>query len=476
MNDEKVFTKMGCGRMPEKKRITFLFGAGAEGKGNYGLPKGAEYILDVFRLQEKLKENVLAQNFPNEYFKQCDMGKTYTYRRDTVDLAQIILKELVKKKASEKFDFYEKYQCEIEQLLNKDELKEVEEANENESKEAKLLSGENECEEKQEDNVEETEKEIQNYFKQILKVKSVKKVDITSPFCRDLLNVDNEGYVVIDYQKGLSGVLDSCFHTIINPNKYGVGKFTRIFNFYWSCYFAIIKPILSVLIDLGYVEFKQYFENDECKYEEIIGNIDTFTKLLYDVHYIKTEKKTYYDCIQEHLKKEQYECQGVLTTNYYNFCEQVPAKNYAYLNGQLKYFEYPENLEVADLSKEEKKEGKLFFPFIFGQSHVKPIVHSTQTEAFATMKKVLKKTEILIVLGYGISEDDNHINAFLHEFLNGENKKILCITEKDTEEKMAARLRMDGNIQGKIICNYENFDDAHNEQIIKNMFDRLGEI
>ena len=31
--------------MSEQKKIAFMFGAGAEGKGNYNLPNGAEYVL-----------------------------------------------------------------------------------------------------------------------------------------------------------------------------------------------------------------------------------------------------------------------------------------------------------------------------------------------------------------------------------------------------------------------------------------------
>lgn len=445
------------------KKITFLFGAGAEANGNYELPSGTKYILSIIRLQEELK-HILPEIFTGKYYGLLDVDQPYTYRKDTVDLIKIIKRTLIKHKAKHDAQFFKGYEKEIKEELNKSEYEEL-----------KSLRKESEARKEEVETVRINADEEEE-FRKILLTEGFLYENIKSDFYRELFVADKEGKIVFAYEKVISGILDSYFHTIINPNKYGVGKFARIFNFYWACYFAIVEPILEVLINSHYTEFKQYYENGKCKYKEIIENIDTFTKLLYGVQRVKTEQKTYYACIKEYLDKKEYECQGILTTNYYNFCEQIPVQEYAYLNGQLKYFEYPENLEVADLSKEKKKEGKIFFPFIFGQSHVKPIVHSVQTNSYAKMKEILDATDILVILGYGIGEDDNHINAFLHEFLNRENKKILCITEKDTEEDFVARLRMDGNIQGKIICNYEKFDNTNNENIIKNIFKRLGEI
>ena len=65
------------------------------------------------------------------------------------------------------------------------------------------------------------------------------------------------------------------------------------------------------------------------------------------------------DFLEEY--KTEIQCSGVITTNYYRFCEVVSEKT-SYLNGQLRLFEYPELLEVADFkcqkaNKENKKDG-----------------------------------------------------------------------------------------------------------------------
>ena len=453
--------------MSEQKKIAFMFGAGAEGKGNYNLPNGAEYVLSMLHRQTELKDNVLGAHFQGEYFKEVYPEKPYKYRKDTMEFERTILKRIVEFKAAHEKTFYEKYFREIHAVISdSDALKMLEN---NWGKQNKSI---------EKDESSQIKKEIETEFERILKSQSCKRRDIQLPFCRELFEEDNNGNIVFDYQNGLSGLLDSYFHTIINPTKYGVGKFSRIFNFYWACYFAIVNPLLNVLIASGNKNFEKYCKNGECNYKKIIEHIDLFTKELYNVQQMITENTTYYACIKKYLEKNknQYECTGILTTNYYNFCEQIPSKKFVYLNGQLKYFEYPENLEVVDFSSTTKKEEKIFFPFIFGQSHVKPIVHSTQTEAFAMMKQILNEVEVLVVLGYGISEDDNHINAFLHEFLNEKNKKLLYITDFATEELIAKCLRLEECWREKLVCNCEMFDKANNEKVIENIFKRLEEM
>ncbi|NLY82248.1 MAG: hypothetical protein GX078_05685, partial [Clostridiales bacterium] len=35
------------------------------------------------------------------------------------------------------------------------------------------------------------------------------------------------------------------FATIINPNKFGIKRFSRLINYFWSAYFSILIPILT---------------------------------------------------------------------------------------------------------------------------------------------------------------------------------------------------------------------------------------
>ena len=91
-------------------------------------------------------------------------------------------------------------------------------------------------------------------------------------------------------------------------------------------------------------------------------------------------------------------------------------------------------MEVKDASIENASDftgEKLFFPFIFGQSLIKPIVSDIQIDAFTEFKSLLNKTDILVVLGYNINEDDNHINALLHKYAKSKGI-LIAVGEEET--------------------------------------------
>ena len=164
------------------------------------------------------------------------------------------------------------------------------------------------------------------------------------------------------------------------------------------------------------------------------------------------KKRSYYEAIAEYLDDKDTKLAGVLTTNYFNLAESVlkgRTKNgCAYLNGQLKWMEKPESLEVFDLV-EKKPETDLYFPFIFGQSLTKPIVHEKQITEFCKTRKILEEADCLIILGYGINEDDNHINSMLHEYLM-KGKRVIIITN-DRNAEYSEKLRVSaGKIEKKV--------------------------
>ena len=132
--------------------------------------------------------------------------------------------------------------------------------------------------------------------------------------------------------------MESYFHTIINPNKYGKIKFSKVFNYYWICYFVILKEILKYLRRTPN-NMHEFLESEDLGYNTILCNINKITKLLYSDSIDICKTGSYYDLIAKKFKdmKGYIDCVGVATTNYYRFCEII-TKQPIYLNGQLKYF------------------------------------------------------------------------------------------------------------------------------------------
>ena len=121
-------------------------------------------------------------------------------------------------------------------------------------------------------------------------------------------------------------------------------------------------------------------------------------------------------------------------------------------------------MEVVDLAENSGKNDKLLFPFIFGQSLVKPIVNAIQTEEFHRLNELLNDTDMLVVMGFNINEDDNHINAFLHNYVK--KGKKLIIVSADEHFDAAKRLKCsDSEVR---VCKVTYGD---NGEVVRKMFD-----
>ena len=155
-----------------------------------------------------------------------------------------------------------------------------------------------------------------------------------------------------------AGILDKYFYTINDPVKYGPRKFSKLVNYYWACYFCIVQKIVENFDKKD--DLNKYKNSAEIDYGKIVNNLPDFTKKLYGLNQESSKLKnsqienSYYYLINQKLENQKYVNQGILTTNYFNFVEQIKVKEngkYAYLNGRLDYFEIPQLLEVRNLQK-----------------------------------------------------------------------------------------------------------------------------
>lgn len=436
-------------------KIAFLFGSGAEGNNNYQIKTGYEFLKAT--LYAKPVQKGYLDALATYFGKQKFFDHNYSYSKNNINVTNVLLRRFIISKIIDQKnnDFAEKHHEEIEAVLTEDDYNELSEngVTNNFKKEKN----------------EEKKEALLKEFKEII-TDSTKKYDsISTPLFKDLFVKKNDGGINFDINVGMANILDSYFHTIINPCKYGKIKFSKIVNYYWACFFTILEDLLRYYSDRwGISSFEEYYSADKMHYEKILLNLRDLMRQLYNEVSI-IQDGSYYSIISKNLDREKkhFECVGILTTNYFRFCESVADVKVAYLNGKMCWFEYPESLQVSNII-DESDNNRFYFPFVFGQSLIKPIVHSKQVEEFAKMKDILDIADVLVVLGYGINEDDNHVNSFLREFV--EKKKKMVVLGTESEKSVKDKLRYQGNNIQYITIDYRNESNVH---VIEKLFSQL---
>lgn len=426
--------------------VAFLFGAGAE-RPCFELPTGTEFLeKTLYQDQEKSGDKfrkALKGFFTGKYF---DYYK-YTAHHINTDIYKFMLEKIIRKNCVDS----QKSEEETAALLKKSHGAEV----------------------------------LKEFKKNLEFKKSYD--DIKNQFLKDILKEYKDDMDSLS-DVGSAGLLDSYFYTIINPPKYSKINFSKIFNYYWSCYFAIAESILKSLEKKNILgsEIEEFYKNGNLDYKKIISKIDTFTRTLYSykTKILSSYNDSYYACIKEtYIKKflkendDEFELQGTATTNYFLFQEILldnPEKT-AYLNGKMSLFEFPELLEVRDFSSPKESTASplsskhIFFPFIFGQSYLKPVVDKRQTEEFHKFGKILDGSDILVVLGYNINEDDNHVNSFIHGYLKDKNKRLVVVTDKDDEKTIRKKIRAE-DLLGDIKIAKADYKKETPAKIVESIF------
>ena len=403
-------------------RIAFLFGSGAEGnKENFNIRTGVEYKNSTLLLQKNENSETYFSGALSKFFEsRKDLDKSfykYSAKSSTLTTARDLYKKILKNYLSVKF-------------------------------------GDREA-----DNIM-SNKAVENEFKQLLLNVSLTSKKTKYKNLRKVLNRIDKSKSIIDFvdeifEIGYGGILDSYFYTIIDPKRLGNNKFSIIFNFYWACYFCIAEDIIKYFWNKGIIEISTFILNGKINCSKVLNEFPKFTRLLYQLIKEDENDESYYHFITKHLENnsDSFSCSGIITTNYSNFVEQIPAKYYSYPNGKIYCFEFPELLEVRNFMTEGYSKKELFFPFMFGQSHVKPIVNKLQIEEFSKMQSILNTSDYLIVLGQSFSVDDNHINAFIHSFVK-DGKKLVVVTNKnEAQEKggLKQKLKLGKKDESKLI-------------------------
>ncbi len=422
-------------------KISFLFGAGVECGDNFNMPSGFEYLKrslypkkyhpKMFSALEKFNRN---RNVDSYYPKYCK----YTFDADNA-----ILKSLVVNKSNADYSYFYANRAFVRYVLDDSDLMSVSCVNIKEDKHIGYVDYSSLVKSKPH-NIRELKAFVQDVFTENIKEYDKLPSELKPLFGKKENCSENESDITLDISVSVGSELVRYFHTIINPEKYGTIQFSRIYNYYWSCYFTIVETLIANCRQYD-ERFEKYVSADGINYFEILDNIQNFTALLYDSKYLRifSEKLTYYYFINCKLRENtDIKIGSVITTNYYNY-SSVLKPEVIYLNGKLSQFEILRIFDVVDIVKQEAiPENEYFIPFIFGNTPVKPIVHSKQTEQYHLLFDALKKTDVLVVFGYGVNEDDNHINSFLREYVK-RNKKRLIYVSNNAEDKVADKLKVE---------------------------------
>lgn len=252
------------------------------------------------------------------------------------------------------------------------------------------------------------------------------------------------------------GTMEEKFSTICNPKKAGEWKFWSLINYFWSCYFSIFEP-LAKKTDI----YEQSSVKNKHKYEFMLKNLTSILNEIEHEDFLNKfdSNKNYY----KQLKNFNPSC--VITTNYTPFIETIFTKDKSsYLAGRLSDFEVPNKFLIDKFDNIDKKDFK--FPYMLTQAPIKPIIHPTQILEYSKAIKALEEIKTLVIIGYNINENDDHINAILKDFCTKDekNKIIYCYYNKDkfdaekTKLEVCKRLHIEDDSEQIIII--ENNGDV----------------
>lgn len=256
----------------------------------------------------------------------------------------------------------------------------------------------------------------------------------------EIKNDETKKDEIISEYTSYMGLLDEYFHTLINPRPLGPYKFWNVITCYTRAYLSIIKCFYGD---------KQWTKED---YSNILNDpIKAIKNVKMAAQNMSSKKENYYDV----LKNLNYNFK-VVTTNYTPLCEiktGVKSRNIAYVHGKLGWFEDPYTWSVYDVNDEnfEVPKDSILFPYLFIQSGVKPIVERKQICEYYKMIRFFDKSSKIIITGYRINCDDNHLNGMIRNCIMRNQKVIYLDFDKNSNrEKILNRLHINADIQNFI--------------------------
>lgn len=245
--------------------------------------------------------------------------------------------------------------------------------------------------------------------------KEIKHINSTAPqtYKKDLIE-KNTSYM---------GIIDSDFHTLIHPKILGKHTFWRVIDCYTRAYLCLVKDILNPTIDDKEFYLNALINPDDT-HKGIVKTIRTDTKFQIEGYYRSLSK-----IANSHIR--------IVSTNYTPCCSVITGRNdIIHIHGRMDLFENPYEWKVITAEAAQKNnnlssERKLLFPYMFIQSGTKPIIERTQIQEYSRMVDAFTQTEKIIIVGYNINYDDNHINSIIRSAIEDSKDVTILFFERD---------------------------------------------
>ena len=242
----------------------------------------------------------------------------------------------------------------------------------------------------------------------------------------ELSQKPSEADKVINQYTSYMGLIDESFHTLISPKVLGRDKFWRVVSCYSRAYCLLIGKMLS-----------KHDLNAE-DYYKIISDPEYSLQIMENFAYEKSNINSYYRIIKDCPEI------NIITTNYTDLCENISKRkkeHIAYPHGKFGLFESARELTVFD-AHEKNLPNDLLFPYIFVQSGIKPIVDARQLREYSKVLSFLDDAEMLLIVGYRLNADDNHLNSLIRSFVTSGKTIIYFDFDAVGECRIKDRLRL----------------------------------
>ena len=155
----------------------------------------------------------------------------------------------------------------------------------------------------------------------------------------------------------------------------------------------------------------------------------------------------YYHDLRLVLKEGKLELTAVATTNYNVFIKKVLEQDVTFLNGSTELW-YDPYVNKAGSNKDLcLSEKHILVPLMFTQSGTKPMTSIGMSVQYVETYKQWKKSDAVVVIGYGFGVGDEHINGIIRTLVDEDGKDIIIVSnsseqESEVQKKYATKLKI----------------------------------
>lgn len=219
--------------------------------------------------------------------------------------------------------------------------------------------------------------------------------------------------------------IDSKFNSLQNPDL-NCDEVRTVVKFYYASFHAILKGLINLQTTPD--DYKDFL----CPTVKADTKTEVFSNRVKMSHVIETLQKS----ISDHFnpssmyhavralneKKSTDDEIFVATTNYTNFAEEIifdgnGDMHFSYLHGKLGDFEdiYSKQIAPVNMFTDKNDDTKVLIPFMLAPSGIKPVISSCEVDRFHSAFHHILNDEELIIHGYSLNTDDEHIINVIRE-------------------------------------------------------------